>query len=166
MRKTHDRTPLILFFFFFFLCRRVKNAHSWKAEGRGRAAASQRTWLFASAGWVSDGRPPPHNPATNVPLRNAVRGTWKDTEMTHLVMGELSNASRCPAQKKSPTPLLLQPVGERYAHCEVWAGITASVFSTNQSHCFGTDSRLVVFHNPWHHTAFKSILKVTNVAPP
>lgn len=94
-----------------------------------------------------------------------VRGTWKDTETAHLVMGELSNASRCPAQKKSLTPLCSLGVNAMPAG-EMWAGITASVFSTNHCYCFGTDSRLVVFHNPWHHIAFKSILRVTNVMPP
>lgn len=51
----------------------------------------------------------------------------------------------------TPTIVNAMPAGE------MWAGITASVFSTNHCCCLGTDSRLLVFHNLWYHIAFKPL---------
>lgn len=56
-----------------------------KAKDRRRVvvSTSQRTWLFASVWEVSDDSPPRYNPATNMPLRNNVRSTWKGTALPH-----------------------------------------------------------------------------------
>lgn len=144
--------------------------HSLKAEEQGRVLvhASQGTWLFAPVGRVSDDSPPCYNPATNVPLRNNVRSTWKDTALPHRnnTSGD-GQSDQC--QQVSGTAKSHQlPIC-----CRIWmntmhagktqADITASVFSINQCYCFGAASRLVVFHNPWHCTTFKLILKITNV---
>lgn len=95
--------PITVFFYvFFFLCRWGKNTSTLKANEQGKVLlrASQGTWLFASVGRVSDVII--QQQMCLLEIRSGAHGKTQHflTETTHLVMGNMTSISRCPAQQK------------------------------------------------------------------